>query len=293
VTGVPAFHGALRAVRLVARILTAAVGVAVLSAGRPAAQESSAAANQRRTLDQILDIYVRDGLVYYRALKSDSSKLSAYLASAAEAPVDSWSANERLAFWLNAYDAVVLKTVIDHYPVPRRSADYPSGSIRQIPGAFERVQHRIGRRSVTLDDIESKWLADFNDPRVYLAIGRGAVGGGRLRSEAFNPSTVEMQLAEVAAECVARPECILIDRLNNQVLLNAIFSWRSQAFIGAFANAAPAAFASRSPIERAGLALIAPHLLGIEKEFLARNEFKVEFAPFDWSLNDLTGRGGR
>jgi hypothetical protein len=87
-----------------------------------------------------------------------------------------------------------------------------------------------------------------------------------------------------------RAQCIAIDRINNQVNLNAIFSWRSQAFIEAYGNAAAEVFALRSPIERASLALVAPHLLGIEKEFLARNDFKVGFAPFDWSLNDLTGR---
>ena len=52
-------------------------------------------------------------------------------------------------------------------------------------------------------------------------------------------------------------------------------------------------FATRSPIERAILAFIQPHVLTTEREFLERNQFKVVFKPFDWSLNDLTGRGGR
>jgi hypothetical protein len=266
------------------------VGVVLSFVIAPSAQDGAATAAQRRNLDQILDLYVRDGLVYYRALKADSSKLAAYLAAAAETSIDASSPNERLAFWLNAYDAVVLKTVVDHYPIPRRSPDYPAGSIRQIPGAFERLPHRLGRRTVTLDEIETKMLPELKDPRVYLAIGRGAVGGGRLRSEAFDPARVDEQLAQVAAECVMRAQCIAIDRINNQVNLNAIFSWRSQAFIEAYGNAAAEVFALRSPIERASLALVAPHLLGIEKEFLARNDFKVGFAPFDWSLNDLTGR---
>ena len=44
-----------------------------------------------------------------------------------------------MAFWLNAYNALVLKTVVDHYPIPGASAGYPAKSIRQIPGAFERT----------------------------------------------------------------------------------------------------------------------------------------------------------
>ena len=48
-----------------------------------------------------------------------------------------------------------------------------------------------------------------------------------------------------------------------------------------------------TPIERAILAFIEPHILTTEREFLEKNQFKVVFKPFDWSLNDLTGRGGR
>src|SRR6185295_346453 len=128
----------------------------------PAAQESPTAAARRMAFDQILDLYVRDGLVYYRALKSDRAKLDAYVAWAAETPMDSASREERLAFWLNAYDALVLKTVVDHYPIPRRSQEYPERSIRQIPGAFERVQHRVGGRMLTLDAIEQTMLASFH-----------------------------------------------------------------------------------------------------------------------------------
>lgn len=273
--------------------LAVVAGLAVSFVITSSAQESPAAAARRRSLDQVLDVYVRDGLVYYRALTSDRGKLDAYLEWAAEAAVDSLPRDERLAFWLNAYDAIVLKTIVDHYPMPRRSADYPAGSIRQIPGAFERTQHRVGRRGLTLDEIETRMLPEFRDPRVFLAIGRGAVGGGRLRSEAFSPAMIEAQLSEVAAECIMRPQCVDVDRLNNEIGVNSIFSWRSQAFIEAYADTAAEPFASRSPVERALLAFIAPHVLGIEKEFLAKNEFRVAFKPFDWSLNDLTGWGGR
>jgi hypothetical protein len=259
----------------------------------PAAQENSAAAAQRKTFDQLLDLYVRDGLVYYRALKSERAKLDAYVAGLADTPIDSAPRDERLAFWLNAYNALVLKTVVDHYPIPRRSQDYPDRSIRQIPGAFERIQHRVGRKMVTLDEIETKMFSEFKDPRVYLAIGRGAVGGGRLRSEAFSPATLEAQLTEVPAECVTLRQCVEVDRTNNQINISSIFSWRSQEFIAGYASAARDPFASRSPIERAVLAFVEPKLLTIEKEYLAKNEFKVAFKPFDWSLNDLTGRGGR
>src|SRR6185436_19782633 len=96
-------------------------------------------------------------------------------------------------------------------------------------------------------------LPEFRDPRLYLAVGRGAVGGGRLRSEAFAPERLEAQLAEVARECVTRAQCLHIDRDAGTISVSPIFSWHEQEFTAAYANAAPAAFAARSPIERAVL----------------------------------------
>ena len=167
--------------------------------------------------------------------------------------------------------------------MPGRSAAYPPKSIRQISGAFERLPHRVAGRTLTLDQIEQTVLAGFNDPRVFFALGRGAVGSGRLRSEAFVPSRLEEQLAETAAECVTRAQCIHIDRESGKVHASSIFSWREKEFAAAYADKAPAAFASRSPIERAVIAYVLPNLLPSEKEFLAKNSFQLVYIPFDWT----------
>jgi hypothetical protein len=259
----------------------------------PSAQEPATDAGRHAALDQLLDVYVRGGLVYYRALKLDRRKLDGYLTELGATNVGGLSRDEQLAFWLNAYNALVLRTVIDRYPIQGRSPDYPPHSVRQVPGAFDRVSHHVAGRSLTLDDIEQKILPEFHDPRVYLALGRGAVGSGRLRSEAFVPGRLETQLSEVAAECASRLVCVHIDRGNKTMLASPIFSWREMEFSAAYGGAAAAVFASRSPIERAVLAFVEPKLLATEREFLAQNTFRVAYEPFDWSLNDLTGRGGR
>ena len=136
-------------------------------------------------------------------------------------------------------------------------------------------------------------LPEFRDPRVYFALGRGAVGSGRLRSEAYEAARLETQLTQVAAECASRPVCVQIDQGNNTVLASPIFSWREREFSAAYAGAAGAVFASRSPIERAILSFVEPRLLATERQFLAQSMFRVAYEPFDWSLNDLNGRGGR
>ena len=258
----------------------------------PAAQESSETARSK-TFDQLLDLYVRNGDVYYRALKSEHARLDGYANMLATVSVDKLPRDEQMAFWLNAYNALVLRTIVDHYPIQGRATEYPAKSIRQISGAFERLPHRVAGRTMTLDQIETTVLAGFHDPRVYFAIGRGAAGSGRLRSEAFVSSRIEEQLADVAAECVNRRQCIAIDREDGKVSVSAIFSWRENEFVAAYADKAPAAFAARSPIERAALAFVQPKLLATEKEFINKNAFQVTYSTFDWTLNDLTGRGGR
>jgi len=286
-------HFARRARERWCRALVITLAGGVLLAVALSAQESTGESGRRKTFDQLLDVNVRNGDVYYRALKAERARLDGYINQLATATVDKEPREERLAFWLNAYDALVLKTVIDHYPIQGRSAEYPAKSIRQIPGAFERLPHRVAGKTLTLDQIEQTVLPEFQDPRVYFAIGRGAAGSGRLRSEAFVPARIEEQLADVAAECVTRAQCLRIDRESGKVNVSSIFSWREKEFVAAYADKAPAAFASRSPIERAIVAFVYPKLLPAEKEFLAKNTFQVAYTPFDWTLNDLTGRGGR
>ena len=129
-----------------------------------------------RPFDQILDLNVRDGLVYYRALKSERGRLDRYAASlnVPAATYEGWRREEKMAFWVNAYNAFVLQTVDRSLSDSGREHEYPAESIRQIPGAFETIRHRAAGRNVTLDEIEKTILPEFKEPRLQLAIGRGA-----------------------------------------------------------------------------------------------------------------------
>jgi hypothetical protein len=266
----------------------------LLLAGSVVAQDAPPAADPlHKPFDEILDVYVRDGLVYYRALKQDRARIDRYTAALAAVPAEAeaaWPTERRLAFWINAYNAFVLQTVIDRYPIPRRSTEYPAGSIRQIPGAFERrVFVAAGRRS-TLDQIEKDAIVPLGDARALLALGRGAVGGGRLRSEAYTADRLETQLDAMTREVVDRRELVFVDVSGGGLSVNPIFSWRDTSFVESFADKADTVFAQRSPIERAVLALIAPRLVPAEAEFLHQNRFRMAYHEFDWRLNDLTGR---
>lgn len=244
-------------------------------------------------LDELLELYVRDGFVYYNALKSDRGRLDRYIAALdspdARAQV-SGSCAQQQAFWINAYNALVLRSVIDHFPIRGKAASYPANSIRQIPGVFERVVHRLAGRAMTLDAIENDGLTPLGDARVFLALGRGAVGGGRLRSEAYDAAHLAEQLSAVAAESTSRKEIVRVDIAANELSVSPLFSWREAAFAASLADKADPVFKDRSPLERAVLALIEPHLVRGEAEFLERNAFRMTFSTFDWRLNDLSTR---
>jgi hypothetical protein len=241
--------------------------------------------------DQILDLQVRDGLVYYRALKGERGRLDRYVAGldVPSTTYDGWSRDEQAAFWINAYNAFVLQTVIDHYPIRGKTAAYPASSVRQIPGAFERTKHRAAGRSVTLDEIEKTILPVFKEPRLYLALGRGAVGSGRLRSEAYTGSRLAAQLNAVQAEFVGERAMLNIDRTAEQISVTPILSWHEAEFVAAYDKGPDGPFAQRSAIERALVAFVGPHILPLEREFVQKNTFRVTYHPFDWRLNDLTG----
>ena len=246
-----------------------------------------------KPLDELLELYVRDGFVYYNALKSDRGRLDRYLAALdgpAAAAEAAGSPERQRAFWINAYNALVLRTVVNNYPIRGKPGQYPSNSIRQIPGAFERTTHRVAGKTVTLDAIEKDILTPLGDARVFLALGRGSIGGGRLRSEAFDGSRLGQQLEAVAAETLTRKEVVRVDIGGNELSVSPLFSWREPAFVASLADKADKLFAQRSPLERAVLALIEPHLVGSEAEFLEKNAFRMTFNTFDWRLNDLNAR---
>jgi hypothetical protein len=229
-----------------------------------------------RPFDEILDLYVRDGLVYYHALKLERGRFDRYVAALGEVGGDTlrgWAPGRQLAYWINAYNAFVLRTVIDHYPIRGKSPDYQVNSIL-----------------LTLDAIERDVIGEFNDARALLALGRGAVGGPRVKSEAFTAARLDSQLETMQNELVTRRDLVFVDIGNERLSVNPLFSWREAIFVRSLAERAPAAYAARSPLERSVLALIDRQLVPNESAFLRKNTFRMVFHDFDWTLNDLTGR---
>lgn len=273
--------------RMKSRVLAALL---VMVAAVGTSPRLAAQADVYAPLDRILDVYVRDGLVYYAALKTERANLDRFVASleSAETWLPNASSGEQRAFWLNAYNALVLRTVINAYPIRGKAAGYPAESIAQIAGGVDKVRHRVAGQLLTLEEIEKTVIAGFGDPRMLLALGRGALGGGRLRSEPYRAAQLETQLNEAVKEFVTRLDTFRINRTTNVVEVTPLFSWREAQFVAGFSQGGEM-WANRSPLERALMSMSYPHLFPSEREFLALNTFTMTFGAFDWRLNDLTG----
>jgi hypothetical protein len=278
---------------LTRRFLFALCATASLAIAAPQDAPPRVVDELTRPLDRVLDRYVRDGYVYYAALKQERSSLDGYVRAVADvspAELNAWPKGRQLAFWINAYNAFVLATVIDHYPIRGGLPAYPPDSIRQVPGAFERRTFQAGGHSLTLDAIELDVIAQFRDARALLALGRGSVGSGRLKSEAYVAERLEEQLADMEAEIVTRREMVQIDLMNSEVSVSPLFSWREREFAASYLGRADARYRERSSVERAVLGLLAPIVLPLESDFLMKNQFRVVFHDYNWKLNDLGTR---
>lgn len=269
-------------------IVALVAGLAVASAAPRAYQDPQG--DPHALFDRILDTYVRDGYVYYKALRSERAALDRYIASLDVAPelLARMGEDDRRALWINAYNALVLRTVINAYPIQGKAASYPASSVAQVPGGFDRTRHRVAGRVLTLNDIENTVIAGFGDARLLLALGRGTIGSGRLRSEAYRGSRLEEQLIDVVKDFVTRARNFKLDRKVATLQVTPLFSWREAQFVATF-GAGGEKWANRSPLERAIVAMGYPHLFPSEQAFLAFNTFRMEFGEYDWRLNDLTG----
>lgn len=266
------------------------LGLAASSPLSVGAMGTQSTADRYERFDHVLDTYVREGYVYYKALQSERRVIDPYLQSLEVAPTDmaSWSRNDQLAFWINAYNALVLKTVIDKYPIKAITKDYPANSIRQIPGALEQITHRVAGRTLTLNAIEQTIIVPFGDARALLALGRGAIGSGRLHSEVYRGDRLDEQLDQVVKEFVTRIKSMSVDPGQNSLTASSLFGWRQEAFIASFQKDG-AFLVGRSPIEQAIVGMALPKLFSTEREFLKQNTFQLKYGDFDWRLNDLTG----
>ena len=184
-------------------------------------------------LGRVLGTYVDEGgRVDYAGLKAHPEDLDAYVAllgrvSPASHPERFPGLPDRLAYWINAYNAFVLRGVIDAYPVKSVK------DIKFLSGFFNRTYFTAGGQDYTLNNIEHSILREvFGDARIHAAINCASVGCPRLPQEAFLPETLDAQLDGVMRFFIREPRNVRIDRGEEVVYLSKIFDWFEGDFTG-------------------------------------------------------------
>jgi hypothetical protein len=261
-----------------------------------AVEPARAQAFDHATLDTVLALYVQDSRVDYTALKYGRAALDRYLDQLAGVDADEftgWPEAEQIAYLINAYNAYVLETIIDHYPIegsgflkkltsPKRFG-FPDNSIRHIDGVFDRIRHEVAGAEMTLDEIAHATLrAKYNEPRIHFALTGAAVSAPPLREEAYFGDRLDEQLDEQGRRFLNDPRHNRFEAERRQVHLSKIFDWYGEDF---------EQFATESGYERDRkingiLIFVTRYLMDRVTGFLEAGEYRVQFESYDWTLND-------
>ena len=222
-----------------------------------------------------------DAHVRYAALKADHADLDEYLESLASIDAVEFEAlpeTDRIAFWINAYNAITLKTIINDYPIRGRGLSalrYPTSSIRQISGAWTDRSWVVAGSSMSLDDIEHKILRkQFREPRVHMALVCAALGCPPLRAEPYVGVRLDEQLDDQTRRYLVSPFGMKLEPERHRITVSAIFKW----FAGDF---------NKEDGVRAFLTRYAP--TAAARTALADSKTKITFLDYDWNLNEAQG----
>lgn len=168
--------------------------------------------------DKMLDKYVFvNGRVNYKDWKKEQNELKKYIRTLEEnIPKKSWSKNDKLAYWINTYNAITIDLILDNFPVK---------SIKEIKNRFEK---KLYKKKYSLGDIEHKILRKMNEPRIHFAINCASKSCPKLLNESYNGRKLEEQLKAVTKAFLCNPKKNILK--NNEVYLSRIFLWFSKDF---------------------------------------------------------------
>jgi hypothetical protein len=281
--------------RVVISLCMVAVLAGGLFAGEQVSAEGASPPLNYAAYAVALRQYVNDdGLVNYQGLKAKSTDLDAFTTALAalEPKVDDrWSDRDKIAFWLNAYNAFTLQAIVTHYPIQPSflaSFRFPQNSIRQIPGVWTELRFAVMGRQMTLDEIEHETLRQqFNEPRIHMALVCAAMGCPPLRNEPYTGDKLEAQLAQQTRRMLGHPLKFRIDRKAGQVSLSSIFKWFGDDFVKTYGTNGK--FNGHSDSEKAVLNFISQHLEDNDHSYLISGQYGLSYLDYDWSLNAQQG----
>ncbi len=207
--------------------------------------------------NDLLKKYVdEDGNVNYLRFKNDMTRLETYLEYLQQnAPSSDWEKDEKLAYYINLYNAATVKLIVDNYPTK---------SIKDIPNRWKKKWIAIGKSTTSLNDIEHEVLRKMNEPRIHFAINCASYSCPKLLNVAFTAKSMERLLSKATVDFVNDKKR---NRFENGVAqLSKIFKWYKSDFTQ----------------DSSLLEYINPYL-----ENPIDKKAKIEYLDYDWSLNEV------
>ena len=208
----------------------------------------------------ILKDNVEQGKVHYGRLAKDR-RLDKYLESLAGASTTGLSTAEKLAFYINAYNAFTLRLILDHPGI---------GSIRDIPESerWKKIRWVAARRTLSLDMLEHEIIRrEFQNPYIHFALVCASKSCPPLRTEAYTGSILNEQLSNQARLFLSGPENFRLE--GNVLRLSEIFDWYRTDFSSSSGSV---------------LQFLSGALPETAQDLLKGNP-RIEFFSYDWSLN--------
>ncbi len=171
--------------------------------------------------DQILILNVEaNGMVDYNGVTKDVAVFYDYFRYLCKiSPKENWSKEEKLAYWLNVYNATAMKMIID---------DYPVASINDLENPWKRKAFKSEGIRYSLDDIEHDILRKFGDPRIHFLLNCGSMSSPRLWNRAYTSSNINEALNDRTKEFINDPQRNQIT--SSIVKISQVFEWYKDDF---------------------------------------------------------------
>lgn len=229
--------------------------------------------------DSLLKKHVtKDGTVNYKGFIKDQSIFNQYLQLLSDSPPNkkTWSKEEQLAYWINAYNAFTIKLIMNHYPL-KSIKDIKKG-VPFVNTVWDMKFFTIGGKEMDLNEIEHGIIrTEFDEPRIHFAVNCASYSCPHLRNEAFVSEKLEEQLTDQTKVFLADSRKNKIGNAN-KIYLSKIFQWYSTDFTkkGFFSRL----FGGKGRTHK---------LIDYIQPFVntsLKKTTEIEFMEYDWSLNE-------
>ncbi|MHC4087024.1 MAG: DUF547 domain-containing protein [Planctomycetota bacterium] len=237
-------------------------------------------------------------MVGYRKLKLKREKLKQLVGEFTKLnrnEYDSWSKEDKIAFWINAYNLRMLHILIDNYPIESYRwlhllPGWEPDSIRHIDkriGGIKKQKFYVMDEVFTLPQVEEMFSDNkFNEPRAFFALFYATLSSPPLRNEPYSGDKLYKQLDDQAKKFISSPLGFKIDRKKRRVYLSAILqpAWFGSGFISKYGTNKK--FKDQEPAVRAVLSFITNHISEQDKHFLEVESYTIEYITYSWRLNN-------